>query len=437
LPARAPVLERLVLHRPELRAWALYDWANSAFYTVVITAVFPYFFAAVPAAGLSQEAVRERYSLTTTIAMAVAAVLGPILGALADFARWRKRLFTVSLLVGVVPTGAMVLLHRGDWVLAAVLFGVANVGIASSLVFYDAFLSHVARPDEQDRLSTTGYAAGYLGGGLCLVLVVGLIAYEERLGLAGRDGLAARLGFLLVAVWWLVFTIPFLLRVREPPRAIEADERAGANPVRAAFVRLGETLRELRAYRQAFLLLLAFLAYSDGIGTIVRMAVLYAAELAIPQTTVVVCILLIQFIGIPFTVVFGWLAGRIGPKRSILLALAGYVGICAWASRIETTGAFVAMALMIGVVQGGAQALSRSLFASLVPKHKSGEFFGLFSTLEKFSGILGPLVFFLAPSSRAAVLWVILFFVVGAALLFLVDVEKGRSVAAEKEAGLA
>lgn len=434
--ARPPLLERLVLHRPELRAWALVDCANSAFFTVVITAVFPYFFDAVPGADLSDDEVRRRFTLTTTIAMGIAALLGPILGAVADYARLKKRLFMVFTLLGVASTAAMFAIHRGDWLLAAVLFGLGNLGVVTSVVFYDAFLPHVARPDEVDRLSTTGYAVGYLGGGLCLALVAAMITWEGPLGLAGDDGLATRLGFLLVALWWLAFTIPFLRRVQEPPAGLETDERPGQNPVRVAFARIGETFRELRKYRHALLLLVAFLAYSDAIGTIIRMAALYAAELKIPPKTVLLCILLVQFIGVPFAVLFGRLAGRIGTKPAILIALVGYIGICVWASRVHETWEFVVMAMMVGMVQGGAQALSRSLFATLVPKHKSGEFFGLFSTLEKFAGILGPLVFFIAPSSRAAVLWLIVFFVVGAGLLLLVDVEKGRAAARETEAEL-
>ena len=434
--ARPPLLERLVLHRPELRAWALVDWANSAYFTVVITALFPYFFDAVPGADLSDDEVRRRFTLTTTVTMALAAVLGPVLGAVADYARLKKRLFAVFTLLGVVSTAALFAVHRGDWLLAAVLFGLGNLGVTTSVVFYDAFLPHVARAGEADRLSTTGFAAGYLGGGLCLALVLAMIAWEVPLGIAGEDGLSSRVAFVLVAAWWLVFTIPFLRRLPEPPGGLESDERPGLNPVLVAFGRIGETFAELRTYRQALLLLLAFLAYSDAIGTIIRMAVLYAAELEIPAKTVVACILLIQFIGIPCSVMFGKLADRIGAKRGILIALAGYVGICAWASRVTETWQFVAMALMVGTVQGGAQALSRSLFASLVPKHKSGEFFGLFSTLEKFAGILGPLVFFISPSTRTAVLWLIVFFVVGAGLLLLVDVEKGRAAANAKDANV-
>jgi len=430
------LLERLALHRPELRAWAMYDWANSAMWTVVITAVFPVFYASVPAAGLSEDQVRRQFSYVTTACMAVAAVLGPVLGAVADFARMKKKLFGVFFGLGVATTAALYFVHTGQWILAATLFGLANIGIASSFVFYDAMLPHIARPDEADRLSTTGFAMGYLGGGLCLALVIGLIRGAKALGIDGPDALPARIGFVVVAVWWLVFTLPFFFRVPEPPLAIEPDERVGENPIRVAFVRIGETVRELRKYRQAFILLVAFLLYSDGIGTINRMAALFATSLKVPTDVTILCILLVQFVGVPFAILFGKIADRIGAKRGILAALAGYLVVCAWASRITETWEFVGICLLVGMVQGGAQALSRSLFSTLIPKHKSGEFFGLFSTLDKFAGILGPLVFGLAPSAHAAVLWVALFFVAGAGLLTLVDVAAGRRAIEQAEASV-
>lgn len=433
---RPPLLERLALHRPALRAWAMYDWANSAMWTVVITAVFPVFYENVAAAGLSEDAVRRQFSLVTTVCMAVAALLGPILGAVADYARMKKKLFGVFFGLGVATTAALYFVHRGEWVLAAVLFGLANIGIASSFVFYDAMLPHIAAPEEADRLSTTGFAAGYLGGGLCLAICLALIHWEVPLGLSGADGLSARVGFVVVAVWWFVFTLPYFFRVPEPALSIEADERAGQNAVRVAFTRLGETLGELRRYRQAFVLLVAFLLYSDGIGTINRMAALFATALHVPTDVTVLCILLVQFVGVPFAILFGKLADRIGAKRGILVALGGYVVVCAWASTISKTWEFVGICLLVGMVQGGAQALSRSLFSTLIPKHKSGEFFGLFSTLDKFAGILGPLVFGLAPSVHAAVLWVTGFFIVGALILALVDVEKGRRAAVSAEGEL-
>lgn len=443
-PARPSWAERLALHRPELRAWALYDWANSAMFTVIVTAVFPIFYRQVAAAGLDDEAKRSTFGWATTASLLVAALLSPLLGALADFARLKKKLFAVFLVIGVVSTAAMFFVGEGDWRLAAWLFGLANIGAAGGFVFYDALLSSVARADEVDRLSTTAYAVGYLGGGLCLALCLAPILWPASFGFATGAGLSAddaslptRVGFLVVAVWWVLFSIPFFRHVKEPALPLESDERAGENPVRVAFSRLGETFRELRAYKDAFLFMLAFLIFNDGIGTIIRMAALFGDERNIDRETMIGAILLVQFVGIPFAVLFGKLAERIGAKRSILVALVAYVGITLLAYGMDTVGEFLAMAVCVGMVQGGAQALSRSLFSTLVPKHKSGEFFGLFSTLEKFAGVLGPLVFSLAATSGAAILSLLAFFVVGGALLCFVDVEAGRRKAAEADAGLA
>ncbi|MBK7877441.1 MAG: MFS transporter [Planctomycetes bacterium] len=439
----ARFLEKLALHRPELRAWALYDWANSAMFTVIVTAVFPIFYRQVAAVGLDDEAKRATFGWATTASLLFAALLSPLLGAVADCARLKKKLFGVFLAVGVGSTALMFCIGEGDWRLAAWLFGLANIGAAGGFVFYDALLSSVARSDEVDRLSTTAYAVGYLGGGLCLALCLAPILWPATFGFAsgpdaGADAasLPTRVGFLVVAAWWVVFSIPFFRHVKEPALALETDERRGENPVRVAFTRLGETFRELRSYKDAFLFMLAFLIFNDGIGTIIRMAALFGDERNIDRETMIGAILLVQFVGIPFAVLFGKLAGWIGAKRSILVALVAYVGITLLAYRMDTVGEFLVMAVCVGMVQGGAQALSRSLFSTLVPKHKSGEFFGLFSTLEKFAGVLGPLVFSLATTSGAAILSLLAFFVVGGALLCFVDVEAGRKKAAEADAGL-
>lgn len=440
-PPRRPILERLALHRPELRGWALYDWANSAFFTVVITAVFPIFFLSVVARDLPEDERRRVFGWATTLSLCVVAVLSPLFGAVADYARLKKKLFAPFLALGVLSTAGLYFVGPGDWKLACWLFGLANIGAAGSFVFYDALLSSVGREDEIDRLSTNAYALGYLGGGLCLGLCLLLIKKPALFGIviaadadAFEKSLPARIGFLLVAAWWAVFSIPFFRHVREPDLPLEHDEVAGTNPVRAAVVRLTETFRELSRYKHTLLFLLAFLAYNDGIGTILRMATVIGEERKISQETMMTSILVIQFVGIPFSVMFGRLADRFGPKRSILAALAVFVVVCALGYRLSTSNDFIAMAGLVGMVQGGAQALSRSLFASLVPKHKAGEFFGLFSTLEKFSGVLGPLVFSLAPTLGFAILATNGFFVLGGVLLLFVDVERGRAVAREIDA---
>ena len=438
MPA-TPILERLGLHRPELRAWAMYDWANSAFMVTIVTAVFPIYFSSVAAADLEPATASFRFAVTTTVALSFVAVLAPVLGALADFAGIKKKMLGACLGLGVVATACMFFIQQGDWVLAALLFAFANIGVTSSLVFADSLLPHIASPAELDRVSTAGYALGYLGGGLLLVVNLAWIQAPEAFGLSGAE-LASRLSFVSVAIWWLGFSIPLFRKVPEPVRTLEADEHAGESAIRASFVRLGETLRELRGYRQAFLMLLAFLVYNDGIGTIIRMATTFGTEIGLEQGDLITAVVLVQFVGVPFAFVFGQLAARIGAKRAIFLSLVVYTVISVLAYGMTTATGFYALALLVGMVQGGSQALSRSLFASMVPRHKSAEFFGFFGVFEKFAGIIGPGVFavmiLLTGSSRGAILSLITFFVVGGLLLSRVDVEAGQAAARRAEADL-
>ena len=434
------VLDRLGLRRPELRAWAMYDWANSAFMATVVTAVFPIYFASVAAADLDPATASFRFAVTTFVALSVVAVLAPVLGAIADFAGIKKKMLGAFLALGVVATACMFFIERGDWLLAAVLFMAANIGVTASFVFYDSLLPHIASAEEMDRVSTAAYALGYLGGGLLLAVNLAWIQRPDMFGLGGSE-LASRLSFLSVALWWLGFSIPLFRTVPEPVLVFESAElAAGQSAIRAAFGRLGETLRELRGYKQAFLMLLAFLVYNDGIGTIIRMATTFGTEIGLEQGDLITAIMLVQFIGVPFALLFGQIAAWLGAKRAIFLSLAVYVIISILSYRMTTATEFYVLALLVGMVQGGSQALSRSLFASMVPRHKSAEFFGFFGVFEKFAGIVGPGVFavmiLVTGSSRGAILSIIAFFVIGGVLLARVDVEEGRRVARQAEADL-
>jgi len=239
-----------------------------------------------------------------------------------------------------------------------------------------------------------------------------------------------------VAIWWVAFSIPMFRHVPEPPAKPEAEALRASGPLKASFVQLVDTIREFRTYRQAALMLLAFLIYNDGIGTIIRMAGLYGAELKLPETALVGAIVMVQFVGIPFALLFGQLASWIGAKRAIFLALVVYVVISIVGYRMTAAWQFYLLAFLVGTVQGGSQALSRSLFATMVPRHKSSEFFGFFAVFEKFAGIFGPALFAvtvsLTGSSRQAILSVIAFFVIGALLLAMVDVEAGQRAAREE-----
>jgi UMF1 family MFS transporter len=418
----------------------MYDWASSAMWTTIMVAVFPIYFVKVAGAGLAESGATQRLATVNSLALVIIALLSPILGAISDYRGNKKRLLALFMGLGVAAILGMFFIERGDLGLASTLFTLSLVGVTGSYVFYEALLPHIARPGEIDRVSTAGYALGYVGGGILLGLNLAWIQRPDWFGLPSGPGLneqqatlPVRLAFLSVALWWVIFSLPLFRRVPEPRPSLEPDERRGENPVKVAFIRLAETFRELRGYRNAFLMLLAFLIYNDGIQTIIKMATAYGTELGIGQNALIAAILLVQFVGIPCSFLFGMLAGRIGAKRALFLGLVAYTVISLLGYFMKTATHFYLLAGLVGMVQGGTQALSRSLFASMIPRHKSGEFFGFYSVFEKFAGIFGPLIFAgtiaATGSSRNAILSVILFFAVGALLLWPVNVEEGQRVA--------
>jgi MFS transporter, UMF1 family len=441
---RTSILERLGLHRPELRAWAMYDWALSGLQTVITTAIFPIYFVRVAAAHLPGSGGTQLYARANTIALLIVAIVSPLLGAITDYKGNKKGFLAFFTLVGAGGAAAMYFIHRGDVGLASSLFVMALIGGSGCLVFYESLLPHIASPGEMDRVSTAGYALGYLGGGLLAALNLLWIQKPAWFGLPHGPGLSesaatlpVRLAFVSVAVWWIVFSVPLFRRVPEPPRKLESDEQAAVNPVRAAVTRVRETLRELRRYRNAFLMLVAFLLYNDGVQTIIKMSAAYGTEIGIDQAALIAAFILVQFVGVPCAFAFGWIASHVGAKPAIFGGLLVYVAITILGYFMRTATDFFVLAFLVGTVQGGTQALSRSLFASMIPPHKSGEFFGFYSIFEKFAGIFGPLLFDLTiaatGASRNAILSVVAFFIVGAALLYFVDVEAGQREAQAAE----
>jgi UMF1 family MFS transporter len=415
----------------------MYDWAASAMQTVVMTAVFPIFFAKVAtSAGYAGSAATQAWANLNTLSLIAIAVASPLLGAIADRAPVKKRGLAIFMIIGVGGTAAMYFIHEGMIALACVTYALSLIGATCSFVFYESMLPHLASPEEVDRVSSAGYALGYLGGGLltafnlAMILRPGLFGFPADAGLTFDQGsLPTRAGFIAVAIWWLFFAIFTLRGVPEPP--VNSRGERGIAVLTGAFRELKETYKALRGHPQAFLLLGAFLIYNDGISTIIRMATVYGAEIGLTAAQMIPAILLVQFIGIPCAFGFGWLASRIGAKRAILIGLVVYAGISLFGWQMKTGRDFLTLAVLVGLVQGGTQALSRSLFANLIPTDRSGEFFGLWSVFEKFAGILGPAAFsiaiYLTGSSRTAILAVIIFFVVGGAMLARVDVAQGRA----------
>ncbi len=509
-------------YRRRKLAWAMYDWANSAYITTTIAAVGPVFYsdvAAVAAPGgehlLAPNVVTAYWGYTATITMLIVAILSPILGAITDITRSKKRFLAIFAGLGILAASLMVFISYGDWLLASLLLIFGRLGFAGSIVFADSLLPHVAKTeDEQNKLSTQGYALGYLGGGLLLALNVAWILMPGLFGLDGlADDIPARLAFLSVGIWWLIFSIPIFRRVPEPPAVTLKEEVR--SPIAASLGRLRETFGEIRQYDDLFKFLVGFWVYNDGIGTIITMAIAYGKELELGTAGLITALLVTQFVGVPFSFIFGsipskaaknrsfflsyivwnlitmpvlsissryldleamgeqfglpvlvftflliiglqiiglllsWLVGRslfrtmaenMTTKRAIILSLVVYTAIVIGAFFLESEVEFWVLAWTVGVVQGGSQALSRSLFATMVPPSKSGEFFGFFSVMEKFSAIIGPFLFatigLRLGSSRYGILVLVLFFVLGIFMLTRVNEKEGQRVAQEEEAEL-
>ena len=421
-----------------VRAWCLYDVGNSAFATTIMAAVLPVYFSQVAAQGLAPEIATSHWGFTNSLSMALTALLAPVLGAFADAGAGRKRMLGFFALGGALTTGALVGVGPGDWLQAAILYAVARVFFASSVVMYDSLLPHVAREEEMDRVSSRGFAWGYLAGGVLLALQLVVIRDPSRFGIADTEW-ATRLSFLSVGVWWVAFTVPLLRHVPEQAPDLTVERAATAvGQVRDGFARLRDTFAELRRYREAFKFLVAFWLYNDGIGTIVVMAAVFGAEIGIARDSLILAILLVQFLGFPFSLLFGRLAGRIGPRNAILVGLVGYTLLCLFAWFVRTETHFFAMAVGVSMFQGGCQALSRSLFARMIPRDRSSEFFGFYDVSSKFAAIIGPAllsgVTLLTGSSRHGVFALVLLFLGGIAVLLRVDPERARRDIAEPAA---
>jgi UMF1 family MFS transporter len=421
--------------RPDDRAataWCLYDWANSAFATVVLAAVLPVYFAAItPAGGIPLFGrlipATAFWSYTVATSMLLVAIVAPALGNLADRRGVKKPLLIASTTTGALATALLALAGDGAYMLVAGLFLLGNIGFATGNIFYNAFLPDLASGTAADRLSSKAYAWGYLGGGIALALVFAMIEGHTLLGL--DKGSATRLGFLITGIWWLLFALPAFRWLREVP-----GRHDGARLHTAAdYLRLA---RELAGYPDLLRFLLAFMLYNDGIQTIIAIAAIFASvELGLSTGTILGCYLLIQFMAMPATLLTARLAARFGSKCTVMGTLVVFGAITVYAATMRSALEFWLLGTLVALVLGGSQALSRSLYTGLVPARRSAEFFSFFAISSKFASILGPLVFALfidlTGSNRLAILALTAFFIVGLWLLAGVDMERGRQRVAE------
>ncbi|HET7810021.1 MAG TPA: MFS transporter [Steroidobacteraceae bacterium] len=409
----------LLKNRPVL-AWAMYDWANSAFATTVMAGFFPVFFQKFWSVDLTPTDTTSRLGYGNAVAGAVIAILAPILGAIADRGGRRKQFMFVWTLLGVVATGGLYLAAHGQWVVALSLFVLATIGFNGGIVFNDSLLLDVAETRELDRVSALGYSLGYLGGGLLFLANVLMVQHPSWFGLADA-GQAVRVAFVTVAVWWLVFTIPVMRGVKEQQRG---PHLPFGQAVVVGFKELKSTITHVRRYRTIVMFLLAYWFYIDGVNTIIKMAVNYGTALGLDTGKLLAALLVTQFVGFPAALLFGWLGDRIGAKRAILIGLLVYSGITVYAYFLDSETEFFVLAMAVGLVQGGVQSLSRSLFGRLVPEGKNAEFFGFYNMMGKFATVLGPLLIAVVAGvthdERASIVSLVLLFLVGGALLWRV-----------------
>lgn len=445
------------LDRRDTAAWALFDWGDNAFATVVLGVVLPVYYVDVAGATLPENLASVYWGYTLAISFGVVAVASPVLGAIADHLE-RSRAFLAAFTgLGVVFTGALVVTGEGRWLLTSALIIVANIGFSGARLFYNSLLPGITDGETIDRVSAAGYALGYFGGGTLLLGSLAITLNPEAVGLADAAA-ASRLSLFAAACWWAVFAIPLFVYVPEPDRstvgaaagapAVDSnadtqDDATGrhssaasrndvlSSPVAAGYGRLRETAGDLRNYRDAFLFLVAFWLYANGINAIISLSAAYATEIGLTQTAVVGAFAMVQFVGVPCAIAFGQLAGRYSTKRALYGGLLVYLGVGIVAPFISTALHFFALAFAVALVQGGTQALSRSLFGSMIPEAKSAEFFSFFTIVAGFASVLGPLLFSvvgqLTGSTRIAVGSLTIFFITGTLMLTRVDVEDGRA----------
>jgi UMF1 family MFS transporter len=421
-----------VLRRKPVVGWALYDWANSAFATTVMAGFFPVFYSAITQ-DISTEDSQFYFNLTLAAASILIAVSAPILGAIADRGGSRKKFLVFFASLGILMSAGLAWVHAGAWWMGLLLYGLGTVGFSGANVFYDSMLVDVADEHELDLVSALGYSAGYIGGGLLFLVNVAMVQKPEWFGLEGA-GDAVKASFLSVSLWWASFTVPLLRWVDETP----TDDQASAfEAIRQGLVQLGATFKEIRAFKVLLLFLVAYWIYIDGVNTVIKTAVFFGDRvLGLDQGALITALLLTQFVAFPAALGFGALGQRIGAKSATLLGIAVYLAAVIYAWRFLTSERdFYALAVAIGLVQGGVQSLSRSLYARLIPVSKTAEFFGFFNMVGKFATIFGPVLIAFTPklipgaTERDGILSLSLLFIVGGLLLSRVDVEQGVAAA--------
>ncbi|MFO1445609.1 MFS transporter [Bacillus sp. Bva_UNVM-123] len=407
------------MSKPE-RGWVFYDWANSAYSIIVVTAIFPlYYKAAATEAGIAASTSTAYLGYANSIATLIVSLLAPILGTIADFKGFKKKFFIFFTALGVLFTIVLGLIPSDQWIILLACFVLTSVGFAGANIFYDAFLVDVTSVNRMNRISANGYALGYIGSCIPFVIAIAIIIMAQQEIISLSVAVASQLGFAITGLWWGLFTIPMLKHVDQKYYV----ERV-PNPISTSFKRLFATLKNIKAYRAVFLFLIAYFFYIDGVHTIIKMATAYGSDLGVGATTLLIILFVTQIVAAPAAYLFGKLGEKFTEKRMIMAGIIVYTFICIYSYFMNSALDFWILAMVVGCVQGGIQALSRSYFAKLIPKESSNEFFGFYNVFGKFAAIAGPLLVGVTAqmtgNTNSGVFSLVILFIIGGILLMRV-----------------
>lgn len=398
-------------------SWALYDWGNSAYSIIITTAVFPLFYKSAAAnAGIANEDSTAYLGYTIAIFTFILAMIGPILGTIADYEGMKKKFFAFFFTLGVAFTAGLAFVPSDNWLMLLVFYTFAALGSTGANVFYDAFLTDVTDEKRMDRVSARGYSLGYIGSTIPFLISIAIIMLAQFEMIPVSMTNASRIAFIITAIWWGLFAIPMFKHVRQ-----QYFIKREPSPVAQSFRRLGNTFKDIRKHRTIFMFLLAYFFYIDGVGTIINMSTAYGTDLGLTSTTLLIALFVTQVVAAPFALLYGRLAGKFGIKSMLYVGIFVYIIVCTYAFFMDSAVDFWILAMLVATSQGGIQALSRSYFAQIIPKQNANEFFGFYNIFGKFASIMGPILVGvtaqLTGSSSYGVFSLVILFIVGLIIL--------------------
>ncbi|MGN8646302.1 MFS transporter [Gracilibacillus sp. HCP3S3_G5_1] len=405
-------------------SWMLYDWASNAFSIIITTAVFPIFYKAqATLSGVDGADSTAYLGYTIAIFTFILAIIGPILGTIADYEGYKKKFFISFLSLGIFSTFALIFVPEGEWLLLLIFYTLASLGSTGANLFYDAFLVDVTENKRMNKVSARGFGLGYIGGAIPFVFSIAVILLAQQGIIPISSTTASKIAFLIACIWWTIFSIPLLKNVKQV-HAIKRDPK----PIRTSFLRLKETVTHIREYKYLTIFLIAYFFYIDGVGTIISMSTAYGTDVGVDATVLLIVLFVTQIVAAPFAILYGRLADRFSAKIMLNIGIMIYIVVCIYGYFLETAVDFWILAMLVATSQGGLQALSRSYFAKLIPKHKSNEFFGFYNIFGKFASVTGPLLVGVTSQvtgkSNAGILSLIALFIIGMIVLFFVPSDK-------------